>query len=97
MLDSAFRSTHRQHNAKDSTNRNITPEIRTYRNRTTTDGYLNIHCRKRIQDGRVQNTPATYIEHEDILNDILGRDDDATNKNKNSWLNLCRTTKHKPI
>ena len=89
-LDATFRSAHRQHNFKDAQGRNLINEVRNFRNRNWWDAVKQDYTHKRKRGGLAQRNQANATEHEDIINDILGRDWDATGTNKKQWIQHCR-------
>ena len=90
ILDSAFRSAYKQKTHTDDHGRNITDEIRTFRDVLWFDTTKTEPERKRKKEGIQQATKATYIEHEHLLNEILGQDWDPTNMTQKEWLHHCR-------
>ena len=90
LLDATFRSAHRQHNFKDEEGRNLINELRNYRNNRWWEATKKESWRKRKQEGIDQYNQAKHVEHEDILNEILGEDWNATGTNKKAWMQHCR-------
>jgi hypothetical protein len=76
-------------NLLDADGRNITNEVRKFRNRAQVNAIKDIHCRHRSKEGLVQRTQAHHIEHEDVPNDILGENYNATNIPIKQWMNKC--------
>ena len=73
LLDAIFRSAYRQKTNKDEHNRNITNELRTFRDCNWFDTVKTTHSRERKAEGIAPRTETNATKHEQILNDILGR------------------------
>ena len=95
LLDACFRSAHKQHNFKDEDGRNLINELRSYRDRNWWEATKKESWRKRKQEGIAQHNQAQAGEHEDILNEILGRDWNAAGTDKKQWMRQCREAANK--
>ena len=94
-MHAAFTSAHKQHNFKDKEGRNLINELRNFRERNWWEATKKESWRKRNLEGIDQHNQAPAHEHEDILNEILGKDWDATGTNTKQWMQQCREAANK--